>query len=136
MLELYRRIRRRREELDMSQDELAQKLGYKSRSSIYKIEKGINDIPQSKIVAFAESLNTTPEYLMGWETEQAQRTVELTDNEIEHMKLYRMLNADNRRIIESTMRAFIGTQKSEMSEIIPNDAANTTVDGKIENPSG
>lgn len=66
MLELYKRIRRRREELGMSQDELAKKLGYKSRSSINKIEKGENDIPQSKIAAFAEALGTSPEYLMGW----------------------------------------------------------------------
>jgi transcriptional regulator with XRE-family HTH domain len=67
MLELYKRIRLKREELNLSQDELARKLGYKSRSSINKIEKGENDIPQSKIVAFAEALKTTPEYLMGWE---------------------------------------------------------------------
>ncbi|WP_019555239.1 helix-turn-helix domain-containing protein [Propionispira raffinosivorans] len=67
MLELYKRIRLKREELNLSQDELARKLGYKSRSSINKIEKGENDIPQSKIVAFAEALETTPEYLMGWE---------------------------------------------------------------------
>lgn len=66
MLELYERIRMRREELNLSQDELAKKLGYKTRSSINKIEKGINDIPQSKIKAFAIALDTTPEYLMGW----------------------------------------------------------------------
>ncbi len=66
MLELYQRIRQRRKELGMSQEELAKKLGYKSRSSVNKIESGENDIPQSKIVAFAEALSTTPEYLMGW----------------------------------------------------------------------
>lgn len=67
MLELYKKIRARREELNMSQEELAKKLGYKSRSSINKIEKGENDIPQSKIVAFAHALDTTPEDLMGWQ---------------------------------------------------------------------
>ena len=53
MLEIYKRIRARREELGISQEELARRMGYKSRSSINKIEKGENDIPQSKIVAFA-----------------------------------------------------------------------------------
>ena len=67
MLEIYKRIRARREELGISQEELAKRLGYKSRSSINKIEKGENDIPQSKIVAFAQALQTTPERLMGWE---------------------------------------------------------------------
>ena len=67
MPEIYKRIRARREELGISQEELAKRLGYKSRSSINKIEKGENDIPQSKIVAFAQALQTTPERLMGWE---------------------------------------------------------------------
>ena len=66
MLDLYRNIRRRRIELGMSQQQLADKLGYKSRSAINKIEMGINDLTQSKIVAFAEALQTTPGELMGW----------------------------------------------------------------------
>ena len=66
VLVLYENIRRRREELGISQEELANMLGYKSRSSINKIEKGINDIPQSKIVEFAKALRITPEELMGW----------------------------------------------------------------------
>lgn len=66
MLDLYKRIKSRREELGISQEELSRRLNYKSRSSINKVEKGINDIPQSKIKDFATALNTTPEYLMGW----------------------------------------------------------------------
>ncbi len=66
MADLYDRIKERRKELQLSQDDLAKRLGYKSRSSINKIEKGINDIPQSKIVEIAKALQTTPEWLMGW----------------------------------------------------------------------
>lgn len=65
-MHIGQRIKLRREVLGFSQDELAKKLGYNSRSSINKIEKGINDINQSKIMAFAEALSTTPAYLMGW----------------------------------------------------------------------
>lgn len=61
------RIKNRRIELGLSQGELAKILGYKSRSTINKIEKGINDITQSKVVAFARALNTTVSYLMGWD---------------------------------------------------------------------
>lgn len=68
MSDIYNRIRKRREELGLSQDELARKMGYKSRTSINKIEMGVNDIPQSKIVAFARALDTTTAYLMGDET--------------------------------------------------------------------
>lgn len=51
----------------MSQEDLAKLLGYKSRSSINKIEMSKNDITQSKIAAFARALHTTPAYLLGWE---------------------------------------------------------------------
>lgn len=60
------RILERRKMLGMTQEDLASRLGYKSKSSINKIELGTNDIPQSKIVAFAEALLTSPAYLMGW----------------------------------------------------------------------
>lgn len=65
MLDIYQRIKMRREELGLSQEALAKRMGYKSKSSINKIEMGINDIPQSKVLAFARALNTTTAYLMG-----------------------------------------------------------------------
>ena len=65
-MELYKNIRSRRIALKMTQQELAQKLGYKSTSTIAKIESGENDIPQAKLAAFAEALNTTPAALMGF----------------------------------------------------------------------
>ena len=64
-MELYKNIRSRRIALKMTQQELAQKLGYKSTSTIAKIESGENDIPQAKLGAFADALNTTPAALMG-----------------------------------------------------------------------
>lgn len=79
-MELYKRIRSRREELGMSQEELAQKLGYKSRSSINKIEMGENDIPQSKIKAFAKALETSPVYLMGLDDDSKHRQDETFEN--------------------------------------------------------
>lgn len=65
MMELYENIRNRRIQLGMTQDELAKKMGYKSRSTIAKIESGTNDIPQSKIISFAKALDTTAGELMG-----------------------------------------------------------------------
>lgn len=61
------RIKARRLELDMSQDELARLVGYKSRSSINKIESDGRLLPQRKIMEIATALNTTPAYIMGWE---------------------------------------------------------------------
>lgn len=61
------RIRARRLALGMSQQELAFKLGYKSRSSINKIELNARNITQQNIKAIADALFTTPEYIMGWD---------------------------------------------------------------------
>lgn len=60
-------IKKRREQLGISQEQLADILGYKSRSSINKIELNHTNLPQSKIVALAKALSVTPAYLMGWE---------------------------------------------------------------------
>lgn len=66
-MEIGERIKARREELGMSQDELARMVGYKWRSSINKIELGGQRLPQKKIVEIARALRVTPSYLMGWE---------------------------------------------------------------------
>lgn len=66
-MDIGNRIKQRRELLGMSQEDLAHKVGYKSRSSINKIETDGRGLPQSKIIAFAKALETTPAYLMGWE---------------------------------------------------------------------
>lgn len=61
------RVREKRLELGMSQLELAQKIGYKDKSSVAKIESGDRDLPRSKIVEIASALSVTPQYLLGWE---------------------------------------------------------------------
>lgn len=77
MLELYKNIKRRRQQLKMTQTDLALKMGYADKSMIAKIEKGNVDLPQSKILAFANALKTTPGELMGWDYEtEATETVD------------------------------------------------------------
>lgn len=98
---LYDRIRTRREQLNMSQEELAKRLGYKSRSTIAKIESGENDITQSKIVAFAKALGVKPGYLMGWEdVPEPSPSLSLTQQEETHIKKYRQLDADGKEEID------------------------------------
>ena len=65
MSDLSTRVRLRREQLGLSQEELARRMGYRSRSSIPKLEKGINDLPQSKVEELAQALETTPAALLG-----------------------------------------------------------------------
>ena len=63
------RIYKIRTEKGLTQDELSTAVGYKSRSTIAKIESGERDASQTMIVALAKALGTTPSYLMGWEDE-------------------------------------------------------------------
>lgn len=63
--EIGAKIKMLRMQQGLSQQQLADKLHYKSRSTINKVELGINEIHPTKIYAFARALNTSPEYLMG-----------------------------------------------------------------------
>lgn len=62
--EIGNRIKNKRIELNMTQEELALKSGYTSRSSVNKIELGLVDIPQSKIASIASALGVSPAYLL------------------------------------------------------------------------
>lgn len=73
------RIRERRIELGWTQEELAKKMGYKSKSTINKIEMGINDLTQSKIRKFAKVMTTTVERLMGWDDDQVPNSGQIEE---------------------------------------------------------
>lgn len=66
------RIKKRRLELGMSQDELARIMGYKSRSSINKLETQGQELPIKRVHQLAEALQTTPEYILGWNQERKE----------------------------------------------------------------
>ena len=102
------RIKQRREILGMSQDELAKKCGYKSRSSINKIELS-RDLPLRKVVIMAEALETTPEYLMGWDNNEDVIVHITPPNEsdvkegLRLLKSYRASDKEIQEIIESLL---------------------------------
>lgn len=68
-------IKKRRYELKMSQQELANAMGYKTRSTVAKIESGENDVSQKKLQKFAAVLDTTVEELIsGYSSADAVNT--------------------------------------------------------------
>ena len=65
------RIKDRREELDISQVELAERINIK-KQTLFKYEKNIiTNIPSDVIERIANELSITPPYLMGWEEKQS-----------------------------------------------------------------
>lgn len=73
MMKLYENIKKRRLELHMSQQKLAELTGYADKSMIAKIEKGQVDLSQSKLEIFAKVLRVKPGELLGT-TEEVQNT--------------------------------------------------------------
>lgn len=65
-MKLYENIKNRRIELNLSQTELAKRVGYKDKASISRVENGKLDLTQSMIEEFANALECSPSYLMGW----------------------------------------------------------------------
>lgn len=66
-----KRIQQRRKDLGMSADKLASLIG-KNRATIYRYEKGdIENLPLDILEPIAEALQTTPQFLMGWEEKTA-----------------------------------------------------------------
>lgn len=72
------RIRQCREQANLTQDELAKRLGYKSRSSVNKVEKS-RELSNKKVRDYANALGVTPAYLMGWEEQEPDNADMVSD---------------------------------------------------------
>ena len=108
-----------RKQLGLTQEDLAKRMGYKSKSTINKIELGINDIPQSKIVMFAKVLGTTPAYLMGWEEninnekKASQDKIELTEGEKGLLELFNLVPEDQQQLVLDMIKIALKNRKQQ-----------------------
>lgn len=104
------RIKERRLELRLTQEELAARMGYKSKSAINKIELGINDVSQSKVKRFAEVLDVSVAYLMNWH-EDPEDLADLAASILQDPKLlvmiekFRSLAASDQKAVRAMVDA-------------------------------
>ena len=121
--EIGTRIMERRQQLGWTQADLAFKMGYKTKSAINKIELGINDVSQSKVVKFAEVLHTSVAYLMGWEEEIEQNPVGLAERHIEIIMDedisdifddFKSLDQSQRQLVKDLVHSLAKTKKAEV----------------------
>ena len=68
------RIKQRRIELNLTQEELAKRLGNKTRASVCTVERDKEDLTTTRIMMYAKALECTPAYLMGWEDAEKKIT--------------------------------------------------------------
>ncbi len=103
------RIAARRKELHMTQEELAQKLGYKTKSSINKIERDASGVPMDRVEDIAEALQCDAGYLMGWERTRTPVMREddlwyMTSEEVELLRCWREATDTERENIAFLLR--------------------------------
>lgn len=73
-------IKNRRKELDLTQEDIARRIGV-SKQTVQKYESGvIANVPSDKIEMVAEILKTTPAKLMGWEDTDRYLSPTITDD--------------------------------------------------------
>ena len=121
MSQIGENIRKRRIELGMTQEELANRVGYSSKTTINKIEQGVNDVPQNKIVKFADCLNTSPSVLMGWVDDQTSKKNDVLTNIVmqlrkdeellEMVEKLSRLNLEKRQALKPILNTLSTTEK-------------------------
>lgn len=106
------RIRNRRLELSMTQEEFAHALGLSAKSTVCKLETQGDNITTDRIKKIAKVLDCTPAYLMGWENNTDE--TEVPTYQKEHIQLIHMfskLTPEQQQIILNTMSAFLSGNK-------------------------
>lgn len=116
------RIKQRRIELNMTQDELAKRTGYKSRSSINKLESA-RVLPSRKIEKMAEALDCSPADLMGWKDGRKEFTFDefmhhiMTDDENTLLTGFRAASRERREdMLDMARKAIREKERSSSSE--------------------
>lgn len=97
------RIKQRRIELGLTQLELAQRLGNKSRASVCTVENDKEDLTTSRIRQYAEALECSPAYLMGWETLVSATAKNIQDREL--LDRYHNVSPETRNSIDLLIEA-------------------------------
>ena len=101
-IEAGKRIRAARENIGMSQTELAELLGYKSRSSINKIELGYVDMPIDKVEKAASVLGVSVRYILGFKENDGANGLP---------EEYYELTEDQRSLIDQMIRSLVNKSK-------------------------
>lgn len=71
------RVKARRIQLELTQQQLADRTGYRYRSSINRIEQGQVEATLDKIEIFAKALHTSRSYLVGWVDDPDEEVTEI-----------------------------------------------------------
>ena len=105
-----KRIRDRRKELGLTQEELAKRLGNSSRASVCTVENDREDLTTTRILKFASALDVSPAYLMGWEDiprhKAADQVVNMPNGELLNIEMDNSLHPTRSEIISDALTLY------------------------------
>lgn len=124
-MDLGTKVKILRKSLGMTQNDLAKMCGYKSLTTINKIELGINSVPLNTVEKLAKALQTTPSYLMGWEndeskiskTEHIHTLPTLSEEDEEMLNTYLELSDDSKRVVRYTVNMYAKSENINIDNI-------------------
>lgn len=113
------RIKKRRSELGLTVDDLAEKLG-KNRATIYRYESNdIEKLPITVLQPLAKVLNVTPAFLMGW-TDIVDKSnnshIELSAQEQKILHLFSLLTDSQKDNLIGRAELFIEQNEQEKKQ--------------------
>ena len=110
-------IRNRRLELDLTLEQIAQRVGV-SKPTVMRWENGdIENMRADKIAKLAKALNTTPVYLMGWTDEKEIMDLgnnakdDLTSKEQDLLEAFRRLLPEMQNFILESVKNLTSVKK-------------------------
>ena len=107
-MKIGEKIKLRRIEKGWSLQELADRMGYANKSSVARIENGKIDPPQSKVVKFADALDTSIADLMGWlDEEKPVQEDELSENIKKLVDFAKSVPEDKVDLVLKVMRSIV-----------------------------
>jgi len=106
------RIRARRLELGMTQQELADKLGYTSKSSIGKIENGNQELPMKLLKKVAKALQISPQDLIEWKDPEAEEAAQ----DLRLLALFHSLDSEGQADVMDFLEVKVNRMKKDISQ--------------------
>ena len=112
------RVKTLREELGLSQEMLANRMGLKDKSSVAKMEKSGDKITLKNVEKLSQALNCSIPYLMGWEEKrhtnvESAHDDELTDREKHFIECYSKLSEEQKKLVDGLMSSWLSKQESD-----------------------
>lgn len=104
------RIKKRREELGLSQSELAKKMGYAGKSTVCRAETYGNNITTDKIRKYAKALDCTEAELVGWnEDAKVERQLSgiVAEEDIRLLTMYTKLDDNDKQLIKQMIYSLL-----------------------------